>query len=325
MIVCSPSPAASVPCTRPRRALRSPITSPWYASGTVTSSSETGSSRTGAGLGHRLAEAERAGHLEAHLRAVDRVELAVEERRPARRPPGSRRRRPSHIVSAMPFSTAGMNCFGIAPPTILSTNSKPAPRSSGSTRRTRDAELAVAAGLLLVLALGLGRAGDRLAVRRPSPRRSRPRRRTCGAAARRRSPGASRPCPTAASGASRRRAARTAPDPRPAAGAAPSSACPRRPWTSGGSRSTAPARAARAAGSRTGVPFGASVSPVVVSPSLATAAMSPAGTSGSGSCSLPRSVKSACSFSSLCVRGLVSTASGRIVPDSTLKIETLPT
>ena len=35
----------------------------------------------------------------------------------------------------MPFSTAGMYWRGITPPTIASTNSKPAPRSVGSTRR----------------------------------------------------------------------------------------------------------------------------------------------------------------------------------------------
>ena len=43
----SPSPAVSVPCTRPRRALRSPITSPCRSTGTVTSSSLIGSSTTG--------------------------------------------------------------------------------------------------------------------------------------------------------------------------------------------------------------------------------------------------------------------------------------
>ena len=42
---------------------------------------------------------------------------------------------PCSIVSCTPFSTAGMNWRGIAPPTIASTNSKPVPRSSGSTRR----------------------------------------------------------------------------------------------------------------------------------------------------------------------------------------------
>ena len=39
-------PSVFVPCTRPRRELMSPITSPWYADGTRTVSSETGSSTT---------------------------------------------------------------------------------------------------------------------------------------------------------------------------------------------------------------------------------------------------------------------------------------
>ena len=61
------------------------------------------------------------------------------------------------IVSSMPFCTAGMNWRGMAPPTILSTNSKPPPRSQRLDPEEGHAELAVAAGLLLVLALGLGR------------------------------------------------------------------------------------------------------------------------------------------------------------------------
>ena len=43
-------------------------------------------------------------------------------------------RPPPVIVSSMPFCTAGMNWRGMAPPTILSTNSKPPPRSRGATR-----------------------------------------------------------------------------------------------------------------------------------------------------------------------------------------------
>ena len=63
-------------------------------------------------------------------------------------------------------------------------------------------------------------------------------------------------------------------------------------------------------GTITGVPLGASVSPVRVSASLATAAMSPAGTSVSCSCSLPRMVKRPCSRSSVPVRGLISVRVG---------------
>ena len=78
-------------------------------------------------------------------------------------------------------------------------------------------------------------------------------------------------------------------------------------------------------GTCTGVPLGAKLSPVIVSPSLATAARSPAGTSGTSMCSLPRRVKRAWSFSSVWVLALVRTVSGLIVPDRTLKIDTFPT
>ena len=60
-----------------------------------------------------------------------------------------------------------MNWRGIAPPTISSTKTKPAPRSSGSSAEVDHAELAVAARLLLVAALGLGRRGDGLPVGDP--------------------------------------------------------------------------------------------------------------------------------------------------------------
>ena len=40
---------------------------------------------------------------------------------------------PSDIGFTTPFSTLGMNWFGMMPPTILSTYSNPAPCSSGST------------------------------------------------------------------------------------------------------------------------------------------------------------------------------------------------
>ena len=40
---------------------------------------------------------------------------------------------PVCIVLTTPFSTEPMNVLGIAPPKILSTNSNPVPRGSGST------------------------------------------------------------------------------------------------------------------------------------------------------------------------------------------------
>ena len=72
-------------------------------------------------------------------------------------------------------------------------------------------------------------------------------------------------------------------------------------------------------------PRAPSTSPVVVSASLATAAMSPAGTSDVDSCSLPRITESWCSRSSCMVRPFTSVASAFTVPCSTLNRFTCPT
>ena len=58
-----------------------------------------------------------------------------------------------------------MNCAGIAPPTTSSTNSKPWPRRQRLDAQVHLAELAGAAGLLLVAVMALGRTRDRLAIR----------------------------------------------------------------------------------------------------------------------------------------------------------------
>ena len=65
----------------------------------------------------------------------------------------------------MPFSTAGMNWFGIVPPKTSSTNSKPAAARERLDAQEHLAELPGAAGLLLVAVVALGRPRDRLAVR----------------------------------------------------------------------------------------------------------------------------------------------------------------
>ena len=67
-------------------------------------------------------------------------------------------------ASWMPFSTAGTNCRGIAPPKMSSTNSKSAPARQRLHPDLAVAELPVAAGLLLVAAVRLDRGRDRFTV-----------------------------------------------------------------------------------------------------------------------------------------------------------------
>ena len=64
----------------------------------------------------------------------------------------------------MPFSTAGMKFLGIDPPKMSSTNLKSEPARQGLQADPAVAELAVAARLLLVAPVGLGRGLDRLPV-----------------------------------------------------------------------------------------------------------------------------------------------------------------
>ena len=52
---------------------------------------------------------------------------------------GKPARQPRSSWARTPFSTLGMNCRGTAPPTTLSTNSKPPPRGSGSTVMSQTA------------------------------------------------------------------------------------------------------------------------------------------------------------------------------------------
>ena len=60
------------------------------------------------------------------------------------------------MASTIPFSTAGMYCRGMAPPTTWSTKLEALAALERLDADRGHAELAVAAGLLLVLALGLG-------------------------------------------------------------------------------------------------------------------------------------------------------------------------
>ena len=73
---------------------------------------------------------------------------------------------PAGSVSRSPFSTAGMNSRGTAPPLMASTNSKPLPWLLRLDLEHHVAVLAAAARLLDELAFDLGdRLADRLAIR----------------------------------------------------------------------------------------------------------------------------------------------------------------
>ena len=71
---------------------------------------------------------------------------------------------PLDMVSMTPFSTAGMYWRGIAPPTTSSWKTNPSPARQRLEPQMAHTELAVSAGLLLVLAFGVGRHRDRFAV-----------------------------------------------------------------------------------------------------------------------------------------------------------------
>ncbi len=66
---------------------------------------------------------------------------------------------PSSSTSRMPFSTAGMNWPGIVPPMTSLTNSKPAAARQRLDAQENLAELARAAGLLLVAMMAFGARG----------------------------------------------------------------------------------------------------------------------------------------------------------------------
>ena len=140
----------------------------------------------------------------------------------------------------------------------------------------RHAELAVAAGLLLVLALGLGLLGDGLAVGDEDVLGRRPPRRTCGPGARPRRPDGSRPCRAGWSGASRRPARRRGRGSSSWRRCSPVMSLSSSPLDLGRMATDSDHRLrAAATGTTTGVPLGARVSPVAVSESLGTATMSP--------------------------------------------------
>ena len=180
----------------PRREVRLPTTEPWNWLGHSISIFITGSSSTGS----RLAETPRASPSgrrsgtpcrSCRPRGTSRL-----PGRPPGRPPDSSAIGPLASIERKPFSTAGMNCLGIRPPTTSSSKRKFSSASSGSTssRPTMWAYWPEPPVCLLVPGVELGGLRGRLAVVHLAARRPRPPRCTRGGSARRRSPGAARPC-----------------------------------------------------------------------------------------------------------------------------------
>ena len=177
-----------------------------------------------------------------------------------------------------PFSTAGMYWRGMAPPTTCVVELEALAPTERLELQVDDAELPVAAGLLLVPAFGFGRLRDGLPVgdRTSSTldldaelaRQALEDDRQVGLAEPARTVWwVSSSCRTTSAGSSSRSRCR--------ADMSLSSS----PSTAGGRRPGARAAGSRAAGTRPGVPLGASVSPVCGRPSLGTATKSPATTS----------------------------------------------
>ena len=141
---------------RARLLARPPLMSPMCCSGALTSRSTIGSSTCGRALRDRVEEGLLAGGDERDFLAVDRVVLAVVDDH-------------AHVLHRVagdgaaarstwrtPFSTAGRNWPGIVPPLTSSTNSKPRAARQRLDAQEHLAELARAAGLLLVAVVAFG-------------------------------------------------------------------------------------------------------------------------------------------------------------------------
>ena len=124
------APRGSMPSGRPRRELRSPITSPTYSSGTVTVTVMIGS----ISVGWALSIASLNAIEPAILNAIsdESTEWCWPSNTVTRTPrTGKPAIVPVRMASWTPFSTAGMKPPGITPPLIALTNSK-SPSANGS-------------------------------------------------------------------------------------------------------------------------------------------------------------------------------------------------
>ena len=116
-----------------------------------------GSSRTGPALAIASRKPSEPAILKLISERVDRVVLAVEAVDPHVDDRDSRSTPPLAMVSSMPFSHGRDELAGDGPAHDLVDELEAVAALEGLDAQDGHAELAVAAGLLLVLALGLGR------------------------------------------------------------------------------------------------------------------------------------------------------------------------
>ena len=152
-----------MPCTRPRREFRLPMMSPAHSSGTYTSTCMMGSSRTGLVCFHGLLERQRAGDLEGHFGGVDVVVGTVQQ--------GDleiHHRVAGQIAALGRLDDAFLDGRDVLPrdgaAEDLVLELEAAAARQGLHGDDAIAELAVAAGLLLVPPLDLRLGGDRFSV-----------------------------------------------------------------------------------------------------------------------------------------------------------------
>ena len=125
-----------MPSTRPRRPLRSRLTSPMYCLGDADLDGHDRLEQDGLGLQDAVLERHRGRDLERQLVRVDRVERAVVERRLEVGQRDSRRARPRRPSRGCPSRRPRRSPSGTEPPTTFSANSTPPPGFGSSSIQT---------------------------------------------------------------------------------------------------------------------------------------------------------------------------------------------
>ena len=156
MTVNVPACSDVVPVTWPRRPDRSPAMSPMFASGQSTSRLTIGSSTIGRAFSIASRNALRPAVTNATSFESTGMVLAVvdDHAHVLQRKAGDRR--PWSSTCSTPFCTAGMNWFGIAPPLTSIDELEARAARQRLDAQIHFAELARAAGLLLVAVMAFG-------------------------------------------------------------------------------------------------------------------------------------------------------------------------